>query len=228
MKIRPGTCGEASCPEPFRLSLTNTSDVSGNWEVFAYTYRDGYAELGNATQVTLAAGEQARARITIDTSKSAGTGAYTWKGRRKSLVSRESLPSSRAPACKGLPNSRSPCSPSVPERLSPGPQMPSVCLAQFRTRFRKCSAQSTIPCSASRRPSPLLEEGIQWAQGRLPSRSPRTCSIEPVLPPRTWPAVRCASHSGLPSLSMARLVTSGRMLPPAAQSQSSHTKLPGG
>lgn len=81
VKIRPGTCGEASCPEQFTLSLTNTSDVSGAWEVFAYTYRDGYAELGNATQVTLAPGEQAKAVITIDTAKAAdsrGSANYSW------------------------------------------------------------------------------------------------------------------------------------------------------
>lgn len=79
VKIRPGTCGDASCPEQFAMTLTNTSDVSGTWEVFAYTYRDGYAELGNAAQVTLDRGEQDQVRIAIDTSKSAGAaGTYTW------------------------------------------------------------------------------------------------------------------------------------------------------
>lgn len=79
VQIRAGTCGSNPCPARFTMTVTNGTDAEGTWELFAYTYRNGYAELGNATQVTLAAGEQAKARITIDTSKSAGTaGTYTW------------------------------------------------------------------------------------------------------------------------------------------------------
>lgn len=79
VQISAGSCGGNPCPARFTMTVANTTDAEGTWEVFAYTYRNGYAELGNATQVTLAAGEQAKARITIDTSKSAGTaGTYTW------------------------------------------------------------------------------------------------------------------------------------------------------
>lgn len=79
VQIRAGTCGGTPCPARFTMTVTNTTESEGTWEVFAYIYRNGYAELGNATQMTLAAGEQAKARITIDTSQSAGTaGTYTW------------------------------------------------------------------------------------------------------------------------------------------------------
>jgi len=81
VEIEAGTCGEAPCPARFTMTVTNTTDEAGTWEVFAYTYRDGFAELGNATQVTLAPGQEAKARVTIDTSKAAnggGSGTYSW------------------------------------------------------------------------------------------------------------------------------------------------------
>lgn len=81
VQIRAGTCGGSPCPERFTMTVTNTTDADASWQIFAYTYRDGYAALGNATQVTLAPGEQAKARITIDTTKatdSGGSGTYSW------------------------------------------------------------------------------------------------------------------------------------------------------
>lgn len=81
VQIRAGSCSGTPCPAKFTMTITNTTDAAGTWDVFAYTYRDGFGELGNATQVTLAPGQQARARITIDTTKAAdsgGSGTYSW------------------------------------------------------------------------------------------------------------------------------------------------------
>ena len=81
VQIRAGSCGGTPCPERFAMTVTNTTGAAGTWEVFVYTYRDGYAELGNAAQVTLAPGEQTKARVTIDPSQAADTGGsstYSW------------------------------------------------------------------------------------------------------------------------------------------------------
>lgn len=81
VQIRPGTCGGIPCPASFTMTVTNATEVAGRWDVFAYTYRSGLAELGSATVVSLVPGESATVRIDMDTGKTAdrvGSGSYRW------------------------------------------------------------------------------------------------------------------------------------------------------
>lgn len=81
VEIRVGDCAGDACPGEFVFDLTNTTDTAGSWEVFAYTYRDGFAALGMAGQVSLGPGESGQLEITIDTSKAPpgdGAGSWSW------------------------------------------------------------------------------------------------------------------------------------------------------
>lgn len=81
VEITTGRCRDEACPSAFIFTVTNTTDVIRRWEVAANQYRNGYATLGEASQIELAPGKTGTIRIELNTRKSpsdGGRGTYTW------------------------------------------------------------------------------------------------------------------------------------------------------
>lgn len=80
--ITAATCPNGEqCPSKFALTLTNTTSVTGSWEVIVYIYYDSGATLGNSAMVTADPGQEVTAEVTIEISRDSSqgrNGTYSW------------------------------------------------------------------------------------------------------------------------------------------------------